>query len=240
MIGNNSSGSHSIVYGTTIDHVHALEVVLADGSTARFGPVDEAERARRAEADTLEGAIYRGLPEILRDHARAIAEDYPRHWRQSGGYRLDRLAREFDLARFVTGSEGTLVAITEATVGLIELPKAKQFVVGHFQSVDEAVAATQDALDLEPAAVEMIDATILELSRSKREYAQMARDDPGRARRAAVRDVLRRHARRGGRPARPPRGRLARARPRLPHAARRDRRRAGRADQGPQGRPRAC
>jgi Fe-S oxidoreductase/FAD/FMN-containing dehydrogenase len=174
MIGNNSSGSHSIVYGTTIDHVHGLDVVLSDGSTARFGPVDEAERARRAEAGTLEGAIYRGLPEILREHARAIAEDYPRHWRQSGGYRLDHLAREFDLARFVTGSEGTLVAITEAEVGLIELPKAKQFVVGHFHSVDEAVAATQDALDLKAAAIEMIDATILELSRSKREYAQMA------------------------------------------------------------------
>ena len=174
MIGNNSSGSHSIVYGTTIDHVHGLEVVLADGSTARFGPVDEAERARRAEADTLEGAIYRGLPEILRDHARAIAEDYPKHWRQSGGYRLDRLAREFDLASFVTGSEGTLVAITEATVGLIELPKAKMFAVGHFDSVDAAIAATEDALALEAAAIEMIDSTILELSRSKREFAQMA------------------------------------------------------------------
>jgi FAD/FMN-containing dehydrogenase/Fe-S oxidoreductase len=174
MIGNNSSGSHSIVYGTTIDHVHELEVVLADGSTARFGPVDEAERARRAEADTLEGAIYRGLPEILREHARAIAEDYPKHWRQSGGYRLDSLAREFDLAKFVTGSEGTLVAITEATVGLIELPKAKMFAVGHFNSVDEAIAATEDALALEAAAIEMIDSTILELSRSKREFAQMA------------------------------------------------------------------
>src|SRR5215210_4971013 len=182
MIGNNSSGSHSIVYGTTIDHVHELEVVLADGSTASFGPVDEAERARRAQAPTLEGAIYRGLPEILREHARAIAEDYPRHWRQSGGYRLDRLAREFDLARFVTGSEGTLVAITEATVGLIELPRAKMFAVGHFGSVDEAIAATGDALELEAAAVEMIDATILELSRSKLEYARMSetiQGDPG-------------------------------------------------------------
>ena len=182
MIGNNSSGSHSIVYGTTIDHVRELQVVLSDGSTATFGPVSEEERARRAEADTLEGAIYRGLPEILREHARAIAEDYPRHWRQSGGYRLDSLAREFDLAKFVTGSEGTLVAITEATVGLIELPKARQFAVGHFHSVDEAVAATQDALDLDAAAIEMIDATILELSRSKREYAQMAstiEGDPG-------------------------------------------------------------
>ena len=66
MIGNNSSGSHSIVYGTTIDHVRELQVVLSDGSQATFGPVDEAERARRAQADTLEGAIYRGLPEILR------------------------------------------------------------------------------------------------------------------------------------------------------------------------------
>jgi FAD/FMN-containing dehydrogenase/Fe-S oxidoreductase len=174
MIGNNSSGSHSIVYGTTIDHVHELDVVLSDGSTATFGPVDEAERARRAQADTLEGAIYRGLPEILRDHARAIAEDYPRHWRQSGGYRLDSLARAFDLAKLVTGSEGTLVAITEATVGLIELPRAKMFAVGHFGSVDEAIAATEDALELGAAAVEMIDATILELSRSKREFAQMA------------------------------------------------------------------
>jgi FAD/FMN-containing dehydrogenase/Fe-S oxidoreductase len=169
MIGNNSSGSHSIVYGTTIDHVRALEVVLSDGSTATFGPGEAA-----ASPDTLEGRIRRGLPEILRKYERAIAEDYPRHWRQSGGYRLDSLARGFDLAKFVTGSEGTLVAITEATVNLIELPKARQFAVGHFHSVDEAVAATQDALDLDAAAIEMIDATILELSRSKREYAQMA------------------------------------------------------------------
>ncbi|MGZ8648675.1 MAG: FAD-binding and (Fe-S)-binding domain-containing protein [Solirubrobacteraceae bacterium] len=174
MIGNNSSGSNSIVYGTTIDHVHELCVVLSDGSRARFGPVDEAERERRARADTLEGAIYRGLPEILRDHARAIAEDFPHHWRQSGGYRLDRLAKEFDLARFVTGSEGTLVAITEATVGLVELPKAKQFAVGHFDSVDAAVAATADALALDAAAIEMIDSTILELSRSKHEYRQFS------------------------------------------------------------------
>ena len=182
MIGNNSSGSHSIVYGTTIDHVQELEVVLSDGSRATFGPVSEAERARRAQADTLEGRIYRELPAILRDHARAIAQDYPKHWRQSGGYRLDALAREFDLAKLVTGSEGTLAAITGARVRLIELPTARQFVVGHFEGVDEAVAATQDALDLEPAAVEMIDATILALSRSKREYAQMAsriEGDPG-------------------------------------------------------------
>ena len=150
MIGNNSSGSASILHGTTIDHVLELEVVLADGSRATFGPVDEAEWARRAQADTLEGAIRRGAARrSLERHARAIAEDYPKHWRQSGGYRLDRFAASggLDLAQLVTGSEGTLVAITAATVRLIELPRATMFAVGHFDSLAGAIAATQDGLD---------------------------------------------------------------------------------------------
>ncbi len=183
MIGNNSSGSHSIVYGTTLDHVYALDVVLSDGSRARFAPVDEAERARRAQAATLEGAIHRGLPEIVREHREAIATGYPKHWRQSGGYRLDRLAGDapFDLARFVAGSEGTLVAITEATVGLVPLPKAKMFLVGHFDSLAGAIAATDDALALDAAAIELIDRQILDLSREKLEYrrlSQMLEGDP--------------------------------------------------------------
>ena len=170
MIGNNSSGSHSIVYGTTVDHVHALEVVLADGSHATLGP------------DTGPPAIRDGLREILRDHADAIATGYPRHWRRSGGYGLDRLARDFDLAKLVPGSEGTLVAITQATVGLVPLPRARMFAVGHFESVADAIAATDAALALQPAAVELIDRTILELSRSKLEYRRLAdtlEGDPG-------------------------------------------------------------
>jgi FAD/FMN-containing dehydrogenase/Fe-S oxidoreductase len=167
MIGNNSSGSHSIVYGTTIDHVHELEVVLADGSTATLGP------------DTGPDHLKDGLREILRDHADAIATGYPNHWRQSGGYRLDRLARDFNLAKLVTGSEGTLVAITEATVGLMPLPNAKLFAVGHFDSLAAAIAATEDALELKAAAIEMIDRTILELSRSKHEYRALSQTIEG-------------------------------------------------------------
>jgi FAD/FMN-containing dehydrogenase/Fe-S oxidoreductase len=173
MIGNNSSGSHSIVYGTTVDHVHELDVVLSDGSRAHFEPVEDP--APRAQPPTLEGAIYRGLPEILKEHREAIASDYPPHWRAAGGYRLHRLTNPpFDLARFVVGSEGSLVAVTEATVGLIELPKAKKFTVGHFNSVAEAIAATDDALALDAAAIELIDRNILELSRSKLEFRRLA------------------------------------------------------------------
>jgi FAD/FMN-containing dehydrogenase/Fe-S oxidoreductase len=164
MIGNNSSGSHSIVYGTTIDHVHELEVVLSDGSRARFGP------GARPAPGTLAAAIHQGMPEILRDHAEAIAAG-PAHWRLSGGYRLDR---GHDLAKLVVGSEGTLAVVTQATVGLVPLPRVRLFAVGHFDSLAGAIAATGDALALRPAAVELIDRTILELSRSKLEYRRLS------------------------------------------------------------------
>ena len=88
-------------------------------------------RATRRPTSAFERRLHAGVERILREHARAIAEDYPKHWRQSGGYRLDRMD-PFDLSKLVVGSEGTLAIVTAATVGLVELPKAKMFAVGHF------------------------------------------------------------------------------------------------------------
>ncbi|TQM38989.1 FAD-binding and (Fe-S)-binding domain-containing protein [Pseudonocardia cypriaca] len=186
MIGNNSAGSGSVRYGMTIDHVRSLDVVLSDASTARFGPVDEAERARRAAGDTLEARLYRELPALVDAHRDAIATGFPKFWRRAGGYRLDRLAEPidgapFDLARFVVGSEGTLVVATEAEVGLVPKPSRTVIAVGHFRSTQAAINATEDALACEPAAVELLDRTILDLSRSKLEYAALGsilHDDP--------------------------------------------------------------
>ncbi len=169
----------------TIDHVEKLDVVLSDASTATLGPVDEAEIARRAAADTLEGRIYARLPALVEERRAAIANGFPKYWRRAGGYRLDRLSTDagpFDLARFVVGSEGTLVIVTEATVRLVPLPSAKAIAVGHFASVTDAIAATEDALSARPSAVELIDRTILELSRQKIEYAALGsilEGDPG-------------------------------------------------------------
>ncbi len=206
MIGNNSAGSHSVRYGMTIDHVRAFDVVLSDASIATFGPVSEQQRARLAAAPTLEGTLYRELPELARRHAGAIATGYPRFWRQSGGYRLDWLAgpgrpapgatgrpagavsaggqphaEALDLARFVTGSEGTLVTVTQATVGLVPVPRHRVIAVGHFKSSQEAIEATEPALECDPDAVELMDRTILDLSRTKIEYARLGsilRGDP--------------------------------------------------------------
>ncbi|MGH3360088.1 MAG: FAD-binding and (Fe-S)-binding domain-containing protein, partial [Nocardioidaceae bacterium] len=176
MIGNNSAGSGSLRFGMTIDHVRTLDVVLSDGSAATFEPVDDTERARRAQAPTLEGALYRELPQIVEENAEAIATGYPPFWRRACGYRLDRLAGDgpFDLATFVVGGEGTLVIATEAEVDLVPKPKHAVYAVGHFETTQQAIEATTDALSCDPAQVEMMDKTILDLSRTKIEYADLA------------------------------------------------------------------
>ncbi|GAB0102294.1 FAD-binding and (Fe-S)-binding domain-containing protein [Nocardia sp. JMUB6875] len=187
MIGNNSAGSGSLTYGMTIDHVRALDVVLADGSRARLEPVEETERQLRAMADTLEGRIYRELPELVIANEQAIRSGMPLFWRRAGGYRLDRLVgfghgTPFDLAKFVVGAEGTLVIATHALVDLVPKPAHTVYAVGHFDDTPGAIAATTDALSCDPHQVELMDRTILELSRQKIEYADLGTilvGDPG-------------------------------------------------------------
>jgi FAD/FMN-containing dehydrogenase/Fe-S oxidoreductase len=187
MIGNNSAGSHSVRYGMTVDHVLSLDVVLSDANGAAFGPFSAAEVASRAARPGLEGTICRELPLLAERNAEAIATGYPRFWRQSGGYRLDRLARRggpggMDLARFLVGSEGTLVTVVAADVALVPAPRHRTIAVGHFTSAEAAIDATGDALACQPAAVELMDRTILELARTKLEYRELSSilsGDPG-------------------------------------------------------------
>jgi FAD/FMN-containing dehydrogenase/Fe-S oxidoreductase len=187
MIGNNSAGSHSVRYGMTVDHVLSLEVVLSDASRAAFGPLSAAEVAARAERPSLEGTICRELPLLAERNAEAIASGYPRLWRQSGGYRLDRLTGRggpggMDLARFLVGSEGTLVTVVAADVALVPAPRHRVIAVGHFTSAEAAIDATGDALACDPAAVELVDRAILELARTKLEYRELSSilsGDPG-------------------------------------------------------------
>ena len=196
MIGNNSAGSHSVRYGMTVDHVLSLEVVLSDASRAAFGPLSAAEAASRAAQATLYGTICRELPLLAQRNAEAIATGYPRFWRQSGGYRLDRLAGRggpggMDLARFAVGSEGTLVTVVAADVALVPAPRHRVIAVGHFTSSEAAIEATGDALACQPAAVELMDRTILELARTKLGVPGTVVDPVRRPGRAAVRHVLR-------------------------------------------------
>ncbi len=90
-IGNNATGSHSILYGMMADNALETSVVLSDGSSARFGAVDPRDLASRGRGNSLEAQIYRQIPRIVRVHLEQIMERWPQHWRRVSGYNLDRL-----------------------------------------------------------------------------------------------------------------------------------------------------
>ncbi len=182
MIGNNSCGAYSILFGTTRDHVLAADVVLADGTPVRFSATPPAELDARRREDSPVGRIHRGLFDLVGRHREAILADYPRPAvvRRNTGYALDWLARcrpwnpdgpDFNLAPFLCGSEGTLALVTEAEVRIVPRPRHKRVVAAHFASVDEACRATLVALEHRPAAAEIMDGTLLEATRNNREQA---------------------------------------------------------------------
>lgn len=182
MIGNNSAGSHSILYGKTIDHVIELQVVLADGSEATFGPVSPAELERRAAGETLEARLYREVLRIGRTYEGEIRRRYPRLIRRVSGYNLDEFVPNgdsfgagyssqpgpFNLARAVVGSEGTLAVVTEAKLRVVPLPKAAGIGVINFATLVEAVEAAPELVGLAPAAVELMDKRVLDGARRAR------------------------------------------------------------------------
>lgn len=176
MIGNNSCGSRSARYGMTVDHVRELTVVLSDGTLTTFAPCDEQEVQRRAAGAGLEAALYRELPALAARHADAIRDGLQPMWRKAGGYRLERLDADggLDLARFVVGSEGTLVTVVEATVDLVPVPAHVIGLVGHFTSTPDAIGATASAMEEGAATIELVDRFILDLGRRSPEHAHLA------------------------------------------------------------------
>lgn len=175
MIGNNSCGSQSIWYGTTRDNVRALDIVTLDGRSHHVGRCDRVAWAALLREDGLLGDAVRTLDRIVRANAAAIRDASPKAAvsRRNTGYPLDDLAntwlghnpeRDPDLARFFCGTEGTLALTTSAVLKLSDAPRAKLLVAAHFASIDEAMRATVEIVQHRPAAVELMDKRILDLS----------------------------------------------------------------------------
>ena len=183
-VGNNSCGARSAVYGKTVDNVIALEVALADGSTARLEEVDGAEAEARARREGLEGRIYRGVRELARAHRAEVEARFPAIPRRVSGYNLDAVGAEgpLNLAKLVVGSEGTLATVTEAVVRLAPVPAATAVAALHFRTVREAAEAAVRANAHAPAAVELVDDTIVERCRESagfRDLAAFVEGEPG-------------------------------------------------------------
>src|SRR6266705_2455932 len=111
MMGNNSAGSHSIVYGKTIDHVLEMDVIFSSGEGRTLREMKFEEAAARGG---LEGRIA----DIVHTNRDEIERRYPKIMRRVSGYNLDEFVRNgrFNLVKLVVGSEGTLAAVHQAKV----------------------------------------------------------------------------------------------------------------------------
>jgi FAD/FMN-containing dehydrogenase/Fe-S oxidoreductase len=191
MVANNSSGTRSVYYGKTIDHVAAVKVVLADGTTARLGPVDALQLEDRCRREDLEGAAYRITRQLAAEHADEITRRFPRIVRRVGGYNLDAFVPgrpaigdddRFNLAHLLVGSEGTLAVTLEATLRLVEIPRARVLLVVEFAVLLDALECVPAILAHGPSAVEVIDQYVLDSTKLNPDASRL-RDfldgDPG-------------------------------------------------------------
>jgi FAD/FMN-containing dehydrogenase/Fe-S oxidoreductase len=179
MIGNNSCGLHSIIWGTARDHLLECRVILADGSEAVFRALTEAQYFEKCNQKDFEGEIYRRINGLLTDpkNQKTIREGFPSKniKRRNTGYALDFLLNQvsfdhdeqFNMCQLIAGSEGTLCYITEAKLQLMDLPpSAVAMVAIHTASIHDALLANLVALEHQCAASELVDHFILEFTKT--------------------------------------------------------------------------
>lgn len=162
-IGNNSTGSHSILYGMTSDHIRRLEVVFANGERTWLDANSEFLNQLRSKIGTI---VYQNKAEI--------ENCFPKTWRSVAGYAFNRLnPHNIDLKWLMAGSEGTLATVVQAELDLVPIPKMKQLALVHFDSLRESLEIVPALLETNPAAVELIDRPLLDLTRQHIEYRSL-------------------------------------------------------------------
>jgi FAD/FMN-containing dehydrogenase/Fe-S oxidoreductase len=203
MVGNNSCGSNSVIYGSARDHLMEVQGYLSDGSFVTFKDIskevflEKISTIKSKTNRTLEEEVYLNAYETLslRENQDEIREQFPKRTitRRNTGYAIDELLEteiftetskeKFNFCKLIAGSEGTLMFITEMKLHVNPLPPKYQGVVAvHCNTIDDSLRANLIALKYKPSAVELMDHYILECTKANKE--QMANrffvdGDPG-------------------------------------------------------------
>ena len=177
MVGNNSSGLHSIVWGDTRQNLLEVKALLSDGSEVVFGELTKEAFDEKCALQNREGEIYRSLKALLQNNGNkdAITSGFPKSsiTRRNTGYALDALLNAFEatgtfnLCHLIAGSEGTLCFVTEAKLALLPLPpKEKCIVAVHTATINEALRSNIIALQHLCSASELVDDIILQYTKT--------------------------------------------------------------------------
>ena len=169
MIGNNSCGVHALMGGKTVDNIHALDVMLYDGTRMSVGKTSDAELDAIIRGGGRQGQIYAGLKTIRDRFAPLVREKFPRIPRRVSGYNLDELLPEngFHVARALVGSEGTCVTVLEATLRLTASPPFRRLVCIGFPDPFIAADHVPGILEFKPIGLEGFDNAIPDSLRAK-------------------------------------------------------------------------
>lgn len=189
IVANNATGSHSIVYGMTADHVLETSLMLSDGSSAHFAPVEANALEAKFKGTGRESQIYRDVFQLtsLPDQQAIIREGTPRHWRRCGGYNLDRFLdsgvsfqgerdKRFNLANLVCGSEGTLGVMSEIKLKLVTKPTKTILAIIHFDDLHASLTAVPSLLETDPSSIELLDNLGMSRCREMPQYARMLKN----------------------------------------------------------------
>ena len=186
MVGNNSSGSTSIRYGVTRDKVISIEGLLSDGSDVLFTEITSKEFKQKSIENSLEGKIYKSIYTELSkvENQQEIINEFPKSeiHRRNTGYAVDEFLTSdlfggkeptINPAKFLSGSEGTLVFSTSITIQLDDLPPTHSIMVcPHFTSINESLIATVTVMKHRLYACELMDKVILDCTKNNREQAK--------------------------------------------------------------------
>jgi len=181
LIATNAAGIHSARYGSIIDYVESLEVILADGSVLQTRPLDVRQTAFKdlIASSGADARLHRELYELLREQRATVKSKSLGRSTNASGYRLDATLNRgiIDLGKLMAGSEGTLGIITRARMHTVEAAPVNGMLVLYFESLQLAADSVRVILDASPCSVELIDARALDLVRSHRpDLGHLCRD----------------------------------------------------------------
>jgi len=186
MIGNNSCGSNSVIYGSTREHLLEVDALLSDGSAAIFGQTSSEEFTQKQKGETLEAVLYQSIFEELSDKqvSDEIDKEFPKPSipRRNTGYAVDLVKQtqpfipeggHFNFCKLIAGSEGTLAFITEVKLSLNVLPpKEIALICVHFESIHQSLLGNLVALEYNPSASELMDHYILECTKENKQQRE--------------------------------------------------------------------
>ncbi|CAN5756524.1 FAD-binding and (Fe-S)-binding domain-containing protein [soil metagenome] len=175
VVGNNSTGAHSILYGMTGDNVISVRCALPEGGVVDLGPVTKETLAAQASSGDTRGKLLTQLLAFRETRAPVIERDFPPHWRRSTGYSLNEFLKsdgDFNPARLLVSSEGTLATLLQVRFQLKPVPRKTGLVVLQFEELVAAMSATPVILETDPSAVELMDRMLIDLTRAQPGYAR--------------------------------------------------------------------